>query len=138
MKFGASEDGTKFSRGIKFGACEAELPLECVTKEAPYKDFTVGETKFGRAHNRPQGKRGLPLEYDSKEALTREHEVLSQVSQRDGMKCGRAYDLHSVRPELFELATKEFPTEGREEVLLPKGFTTAPPSTLLELRFSPK
>ncbi|KAG1327468.1 hypothetical protein COCNU_01G014020 [Cocos nucifera] len=84
------------------------------------------------------------------------------------MKFSRTYDLHSTRPELFELATKNFcgrfrkfdrvhdlpsaseaelhlelatkeaPTEGREEALLPEDSATMPSSTLLELRFSLK
>ncbi|KAG1363556.1 putative Uridine nucleosidase 1 [Cocos nucifera] len=39
---------------MKFGASEAELQPDYVAKEAPNKDFTQGETKFGRAHNRPR------------------------------------------------------------------------------------
>ncbi|KAG1335413.1 hypothetical protein COCNU_03G015320 [Cocos nucifera] len=55
-------------------------------------------------------------------------------------KVGRAHGLHprADGPELFELATKEAPIEGRKEALLPKGSATMPPSTLLELKFSPK
>ncbi|EHA8587134.1 hypothetical protein COCNU_scaffold001464G000040 [Cocos nucifera] len=53
------------------------------------------------------------------------------------MKFGRAStSTAQARPKLFEPATKEFPIEGREEVPVPKGSATAPPSMLLELKFS--
>ncbi|EHA8590288.1 hypothetical protein COCNU_scaffold016645G000020 [Cocos nucifera] len=55
--------------GMKFGASEAKFQPEYVTKEAPYKDFTQSETKFGRAHNHPRASEAeLPLLYVTKAA----------------------------------------------------------------------
>ncbi|KAG1358643.1 hypothetical protein COCNU_08G000890 [Cocos nucifera] len=87
---------------MKFGASEAELPLEYVTKEAFYKDFTGGEMKLGRTHDRPKASEAeLPLEYDSKKAPTKGHEVLPHVSEGDGMKFDRIHDLLSASKDVI-------------------------------------
>ncbi|KAG1342029.1 hypothetical protein COCNU_05G002580 [Cocos nucifera] len=54
MKFGASEAELPLKPHHRNEVRCKQLPLEYVTKEDPYKDFTGGEMKFGRAHDRPR------------------------------------------------------------------------------------
>ncbi|EHA8587518.1 hypothetical protein COCNU_scaffold002508G000050 [Cocos nucifera] len=99
-------------------ASEADLPLELIIEESPTKGHEVlpqvsqgGEIKFGISKATE-----LPLELVVKEAPTKGHKVLPQeMSQKGGMKFGRAHDLPSAsEAKLLELIIEEFPIKGHE------------------------